>query len=144
MKIFKKKCESKWHNKPCEYDGIKFASEKERDRYIFLKSKENCGEISNLRYQVKIELVPAIYKTEIVQLKTKQKEVKRLVQKAIYYIADFVYERAQDVEYEDIKGSHKTLTKVYVLKKKMMLALKGIEVKEVYTPTSWVQSKPKR
>ena len=143
MKIFKKKCESKWHNKPCVYDGIKFASHKERDRYIFLKEKERDGEISNLQCQVRIELVPAVKKTVEEQLKTKVRIKEVTVQKAIYYVADFTYERNGETIYEDAKGSHQ-LTKVYSLKKKMMLALKGLEVREIYSPTEWIQSKPKR
>lgn len=134
---FGKKKQNKWHNQKCEYKGIKFASHKERDRYIFLEGRQNAGEISNLQTQVKVELLPAIYKTETVQMKTKTKEKQVLVQRPIYYVADFVYEKDGVSVYEDAKGSADCLTKVYALKKKMMLALKGIEVVEIYNPTEW-------
>ena len=140
---FGKKKQNKYHNEKCAYKGIEFASKKERDRYIFLEGRWEAGEISNLRTQVKVELLPAIYETETVQLKTKTKEVKKLVQKPVYYVADFVYEYNGETIYEDTK-SKATVTKVFALKKKMMRALKGIDVKENYNPTEWIQHKPRR
>ena len=140
---FGKKKQNKWHNKPCEYKGIKFASHKERDRYIFLEGRQNAGEITDLRCQYDIEIIPHITETIDVQLKTKVKQKTVVVQKAIEYRADFVYTRDGNIVYEDVKGSKGdangkgTLTKVYQLKKKLLRALKGIEVVEIYNPTEW-------
>ena len=63
------------------------------------------------------------------QLKTKTKQVQKLVQRATYYVADFVYKDAEGNEVvEDVKGFR---TAEYLLKKKMMRALLGIQIKEV-------------
>ena len=76
--------------------------------------------IHNLRLQVKYELLPAIYEEKEVQLKTKTKLVKKCIQQATNYIADFVYEKDGETFVIDVKGIR---TKEYLLKKKMMLAL---------------------
>ena len=130
--------QSKWHNTPCEYNGIKFDSHKERDRYIFLKSLEDKGVISDLKRQVRYTVCPAVYGEREVQLKTKTKIEKYTVQKASYYYADFTYIYNGETIVEDVKGDpNTTLTDTYQLKKKMMLAFNGIEVIEIYNPTSW-------
>lgn len=130
--------QSKWHNTPCEYNGIKFDSHKERDRYIFLKSLEDKGVISDLKCQVRYTVIPTVYGEREVQLKTKTKIEKYTVQKASYYYADFTYTYNGETIVEDVKGDpNTTLTGEYQLKKKMMLAFNNIEVIEVYNPTVW-------
>lgn len=119
---------SKYRAEKITFDGITFASKKEGMRYVVLKQQEKDGLISNLRLQVPYELIPAIYKDEEKQLKTKSKMVKRLVQRAVHYVADFVYDKDGETIVEDTKGMR---TAEYKLKKKMMLALKGIQIKEV-------------
>lgn len=84
--------------------------------------------ISNLRLQVPFELIPAIYEDVTIQLKTKVKVKKKLVQRATTYVADFVYETMGKTIVEDTKGFR---TKEYELKKKMMRAFLGIEIKEI-------------
>lgn len=118
----------KYHNKRVEYEGIVFDSLKEKRRYCQLQLLEKQGMISNLRLQVPFELIPAIYEDEIVQLKTKTKVKKKLIQKATTYVADFVYETMGKTIVEDTKGFR---TKEYELKKKMMRAFLGIEIKEI-------------
>lgn len=140
MKLFGKKINkkpSKWHNTPCEYNGIKFDSHKERDRYIFLKSLENKGVISDLKRQVRYTVCPAVYGEREVQLKTKTKIEKYTRQIASYYYADFTYMLNGELVVEDIKGAEGTETEVFRLKAKLMLAYNGIEVKKVYNPTEW-------
>jgi hypothetical protein len=119
----------KYGNKKSTYDGITFDSKKEMYRYIRLKSMQEEGLISDLRLQVPYELIPAICEEEIVKLKTKTKVVKRCVQKAVKYVADFVYKDHYGYEIiEDAKGLR---TEGYLLKKKMMRAFLGITIKEV-------------
>ena len=86
------------------------------------------GEITNLRLQVPYELLPAIYKDEIVHLKTKDKTIKKLVQRPVTYVADFVYTKDGQEYVIDVKGMR---LPDYILKKKMMLALNGINIIEV-------------
>lgn len=120
---------NKYGNKKAKHDGIIFDSRRERNRYIILSALQRAGEISDLRMQVSFELIPAVYETVEKQLKTKVKMVERCVQRATHYIADFVYkDKDGNMVVEDSKGMK---TKEYILKKKMMRAFLGIEIKEV-------------
>lgn len=118
----------KYRNKRVEYEGIVFDSLKEKRRYCQLQILEKNGIISDLRLQVPFELIPAIYEDEVVQLKTKTKIKKKLVQRSTTYVADFVYRQDGKMIVEDTKGFR---TKEYELKKKMMRAFLGIEIKEI-------------
>lgn len=121
---------SKYGNKKTEVDGILFDSKKEADYYLILKAKQKAGEIEGLKMQVPFELLPAIWEDEIRHLKTRDKVVKRLAQRPVRYIADFVYRTVpvgEDVVV-DVKGKRTT---EYLLKKKMMYALRGIKIMEV-------------
>lgn len=121
---------SKYGNIKTEVDGIVFDSRKEARYYLYLRQRLRDGEIAGLRRQVPYELVPAVYRDETVRLKTKDKTVRRMVQRPVRYIADFVYVDAKTgtPQVIDCKGVR---TKEYLIKKKMMLAFHGIEVIEV-------------
>ena len=119
---------NKYHAHKVNICGIEFDSKKEGMRWLLLKDMERRGEISGLRRQVPYELLPAIYRDEVVHLKTKDKTEKRLVQRAVHYIADFVYTKDGKQVVEDTKGVR---LPEYILKKKMMLALLGITVTEI-------------
>lgn len=91
-------------------DGIKHDSVKEANRWCELNLMLRAGLIRDLQRQVKFELLP-----------------KQEGERAVYYIADFVYiENGQKVV-EDVKGCR---TEVYKLKKKMMLYFHGIRIRE--------------
>ena len=82
---------------------------------------QRAGIISDLQKQVPYELIPAHY--EVVNGKRK------CIERACTYKADFVY---YDVEnnkliVEDSKGFR---TKDYVIKRKLMLHVHGIKIKE--------------
>lgn len=123
---------SKYGNSKVEYQGIKFDSKREMQRYIILKDAENKGLISDLRMQVKFELIPAVKETYIQHLKTKDKECTKTLQLPITYTCDFAYIKDNELVIEDVKISKSMLPKEYVLKKKMMFALKGIKIREIY------------
>ena len=106
---------SKYHNKKCIYDGIKFDSKKEMYRWIYLKQLEDYKKINNLQRQVKYELQPSYI--------INNKKIR-----AITYIADFVYEENNKIIVEDTKGMR---TDVYKLKKKLFEYKYNIEIKEV-------------
>lgn len=106
----------KYHAKKTELDGITFDSKKEANRYAELRLLERSGAIHNLQRQVRYELIPA------------QKKDGKTVERACHYIADFVYEENGKTVVEDVKGYR---TKEYVLKRKLMLQVHGIEVREV-------------
>ena len=120
----------KYGNKKVEMDGILFDSKKEAVYYLHLKTRLTKGEISDLRMQVPYELLPAIYETQTVHLKTKDKTVEKCVQKAVHYLADFVYTDIATGK-ETVVDTKGYKTKDYILKKKMMRALLGITITEV-------------
>ena len=130
---FKREKGKKYNNTKVEYDGIKFDSKKEMQRYIVLKDAENSGAISNLELQVKYELIPAVREEYVEHLKTKDRVKTRTLQLPITYTCDFQYLKDGVLIVEDVKASPKMLPKEFVLKEKMMFALKGIKIKKVYS-----------
>lgn len=100
--------------------GQVFDSKRELARYTDLKLLEAAGRISGLRRQVKYELIPA------------QKDLKtgRVIERPVTYKADFVYTDVSTGReiVEDAKGVR---TREYVIKRKLMLYNKGIQVREV-------------
>ena len=123
------KRKAKYGSKKVTYNGIDFDSKKEMYCYIRFKSMQDEGEISDLRLQVPFEIIPAVYETHEVQMKTKVKVVTKCVQRAAYYVADFVYaDKDGNQVVIDAKGFRPY---EYELKKKMMRAFLGITIKEV-------------
>lgn len=131
---FKREKGKKYNNTKVEFDGIKFDSKKEMQRYLVLKTAEENGLISNLQLQVRFELIPAVREEYVEHLKTKDKIKTRTLQLPITYTCDFQYVKNGEIIIEDVKASPKMLPKEYSLKKKMMFALKGIKIKEIYKP----------
>ena len=111
-KQFYKK-ESKYHNEPITVDGVKYDGRNEFRRHCFLKLMERAGEIKDLQYHKKFELIPQITREEVIHLKTKDKVVTRVEQSARYYEADFVYTVVATGEevVEDFKGAETDLFK---------------------------------
>lgn len=92
-------------------DGQVFDSTKEFQRYGVLRLLERAGKISNLRRQVSFELIP-----------------KQEGERACTYIADFAYtDEKGDLIVEDSKGFR---TDAYKIKRKLMLWVHGIKIKE--------------
>lgn len=99
----------KYHNTKVIYNGIKFDSKKERDRYITLKQLEKAGIIKELELQPKFLLLDTIHYKGKTYPKT-------------YYKADFKYKTKDGVEIiEDVKSEITSKDKVYRLKIKMLL-----------------------
>lgn len=120
---------NKYRNKITYVNGMKFDSKKEALRYLILKDRQDHNEIRDLQMQVPYELLPAVYEKQIVHLKTKDKVVNKCIQRAVNYIADFVYNDSKTGKQviEDVKGRK---TKEYLLKKKMMRAILGLTITE--------------
>ena len=124
---------SKYRNVKTVVDGITFDSRKEADYYLYLKQLQDNGGITNLQRQVPFEIIPGVWKDEVVHLKTKDKVVSRCLQRPTYYVADFVYivKSTGQREVVDVKSAITRKNAEYRLKKKMMLAFNGIAVIEV-------------
>ena len=114
-----------------------YDSSLEWSRFLFLSNREKEGKITNLRRQVEYLLIPAQYGTEIKHLKTKDKEVRVLLERSCSYIADFVYERNGKTIAEDCKGAKGIITETAKIKKKLLLWVHGIELRYVFSPTQW-------
>jgi hypothetical protein len=123
---------NKYKNKKILADGEKFDSKKELTRYRQLQLLEKAGVIINLERQVKFELVPAQYERFERYGKTgkRLKDGRKCVEQAVNYIADFKYldTRESLIVVEDVKGIR---TKEYIIKRKLMLYIHGIKIKEV-------------
>lgn len=131
-----KRDRSKYGNhKFTDSKGFKWDSEKEYYRWVMLEQAQKQGKITDLQRQVKFELLPPITEEVVIQLRTKTKTKSKTLQQPVIYIADFVYTKDGQTIVEDVKGSPRLLTKEYLLKKKMMRALKGVVIKEVYSAT---------
>jgi hypothetical protein len=88
-----------------------YASRREAKRAFELELLEKAGEISALEKQVEFELIP-----------------RQEGERSMKYIADFVYREKGELVIEDVKGVR---TPLYVAKRKLMLLIYGIRVREV-------------
>ena len=117
-RIKRKKGERYNHTK-VEANGLKFDSKKEYQRYLVLKEAEDNRLITDLRTQVKYELIPAVVEEYIEHLKTKDKIKTRTLQLAITWTADFVYIKDGEEVVEDVKPSKSLLSDRFVIKEKL-------------------------
>lgn len=106
---------AKYHNRKVTRDGETFDSVKEYRRFCELRLLERAGAVTDLRRQVKFELIPA------------QRIDGKVVERACSYVADFVYQENGQQVVEDAKGMR---TQEYRLKRKLMLWVHGIRIRE--------------
>lgn len=121
---------SKYHSKKITRDGITFDSRKEYDRYCELLLLEKAGEIKDLKRQVKFVLIPAQREFTNEIGKNGRFKKGKLLERECSYLADFVYvdSKTGRTIVEDSKGFR---TRDYVIKRKLMLHVHGIRIKEV-------------
>ena len=101
---------NKYHNKKTLYNGTTYDSKREADYRRDLDLLLNAGEVTEIEEQKRYELIVND-------------------SKICTYVLDFKVTYADGhVEYIDVKG---VKTGVYKLKKKLMLAVLGIDIKEV-------------
>lgn len=119
---------NKYHARRYMIGDEMFDSKKEAGRWQELKLLERAGEISHLQRQVKYVLIPSQY--EVVGFTKNGKEKRHLVERECSYVADFVYHdlASNEVVVEDVKGFK---TKDYIIKRKLMLHVHGIRIREV-------------
>jgi len=98
----------KYRNVKTTVDGITFDSKRESVRYCELKLLAKARKITNLRLQV-----PYVMRVN--------------GEKICKYVADFVYCEDGNEIVEDVKGMR---TREYILKRKLMKAVYGIEIRE--------------
>ena len=100
---------SKYRAVPTEVDGVRFASKKEAKRYQELKLLERAGKIRDLQLQPR-------YPITLNDIKI------------CTYVGDFQYREGDRFVLEDVKG---VKTDTYRIKKKLVLAVYGLEIQEV-------------
>ena len=113
---------TKYHSKPIEIDGHKFASLKEGKRYTELKLLERSGAIQGLKLHPVYVLAPSV----VIQGRKKPE---------LRYVADFEYTKTSPPDspwgflktVEDVKG---ILTPVYRIKRHLMKSVHGIDILE--------------
>lgn len=101
----------KYRNIPTIVGNIKFDSKKEARRYGELLLLVRAGEIKNLILQP-----PFVLRVDGIKICS--------------YIGDFQYEEKGQIIVEDVKSGGTRALPVYRIKKKLMLAIFGIEIKE--------------
>lgn len=95
-----------------------FDSKKEAERYQQLCFLQKAGKIHDLRRQVKFELIPSQYVDG------------KCVERAANYYADFVYMEGKRMVVEDVKSAITRKQKDYILKRKLMLWVHHIKIRE--------------
>lgn len=107
---------SKFGNKKTVIDGFVFASKKEAARYSLLKMRQSARDITELELQVEFPLIPS------------QERADGTKERPVVYRADFCYKEAGKPVVEDSKGYR---TPDYIIKRKLMLWVHGITIREV-------------
>lgn len=108
----------KYGNHKVAVGGRRYDSKKEAKRALALRLMASAGSISDLREQVRFTLIPS------------QRVGGKCVERAVTYIADFVYvdNTTGETIVEDTKGFRTT---DYIIKRKLMLWVHGIKIREV-------------
>ena len=118
---------SKYHSKKVIVNGDTFDSRKEYRRFCELSLLQRAGAITDLQRQVEFELIPAQREPDTVGVRGGIRKGKT-IEFAVKYVADFVYYENGKKVVEDTKGFK---TKDYIIKRKLMLWVHGIRIKEI-------------
>lgn len=108
-----------------------FDSKNESKRWQELCLLQRAGKITDLQRQVKFVLIPTQYEKFPRYSEKTGKRLKdgiRTLEQECSYVADFVYMQDGKQVVEDTKG---VKTKDYIIKRKLMLHVHGIRIKEV-------------
>ena len=95
-----------------------FDSQSEHKRYLELKHMERKGEISELKQQIKTEIIPAL--TIMVKQPGKRKPKMKTLERAAHYTVDFTYMKDGILVYEEVKSPATALARDYPLRRKLM------------------------
>ena len=116
-------------------DGILFDSIHEARRYSELKLLERAGKITDLELQKKFILIPAQLgkSTEVYKRGANKGEPKPgpVLEREVAYFADFVYKENGVQIVEDAKSVATRKKESYIIKRKLMLQVYGIRIREV-------------
>ena len=97
---------------------FEFDSNREALRFDELRLMQRAGEIHGLAMQQRFKLIPS-----------QRDKSGKVIERAVDYVADFVYvTKDGEMVVEDTKGFK---TKDYIIKRKLMLWVHGIRVREI-------------
>ena len=112
MKYFSKKIRNQY--------GV-FDSKSEYERFLHLKHLEDIGAISDLKQQVRFEIIPKLMKEVRIQLKTKVKIEQRVEEQAAHYTCDFTYINSNgQYVISEVKSTGTALARDYPLRRKLI------------------------
>jgi hypothetical protein len=109
----------KYRNVKTIADGIPFDSRAEARRYRTLVAMEQAGAITNLRRQVKFQLIPSV-----------RFFGSSRATPALRYVADFVYDHEGRTVVEDVKSPVTRKLPAYRIKRHLMKYLFNIDILE--------------
>ena len=110
----------KYRNTKTVLDGITFDSKREAARYQELKVLAARGVIEDFRHQAPFVLAPGVRFSD-----------EKRAKPALRYVADFAYKLDGRLVVEDVKSAITAKAAAYRIKRHLMMAVHGIEVKEV-------------
>lgn len=116
---------NKYNARKCRMGDQVYDSRKEMQRHKELLILEKAGKITDLKRQVSFTLLPG--QREIIE-KDGVTKIGKVIERGVYYTADFVYWENGKLVVEDVKG---VKTRDYILRRKMMLYFHGIRIREV-------------
>lgn len=129
---------NKFNNTRCEFEGLKFDSKRELERYKFLREKESRGEIRGLEVHPRFPFIDADDKPILIKGEKRNTTAR--------YTADFSYylnakdgSVATDGHYvvEDIKSPATAKEGQFKLRRAVFEYLYGIDLEIVYKVKEW-------
>ena len=117
---------AKYHSRKITRDGVTYDSVKEYRRFCELSLLAKAGAITDLQRQVEFVLIPPQREPDTIGVRGGIKKGK-VIERGVTYIADFTYKENGKLVVEDCKGFR---TKDYIIKRKLLLYLHGIRIKE--------------
>ena len=105
------------------YRGMTFDSRKEFKRFLYLQFLEKKGVISQLRRQVKFQIIPPLYVARTVNHAKTTRIKSRLIDSPAYYTCDFLYRENGRIIIEDVKSAETARLKDYILRRKLMIRI---------------------
>lgn len=112
---------NKYHARKVKMLGMTFDSKREAEQYLYLKHQQDIGVISNLQMQVQFEILPKLIGYKEVKLKTKTKMKEIVLEQAVHYTADFVYNTNDGkTVILEVKSAATKLARDYPLRRKLL------------------------
>ena len=114
---------NKYNARKTKFRGMVFDSRKEFKRFLYLQFLEKKGIISQLRRQVKFQIIPPLYVARAVNHAKTTRIKSSLIDSPAYYTCDFLYRENGRIIIEDVKSAETARLKDYILRRKLMIRI---------------------